>query len=82
MQQTTWQIVIEQTKKQGLPFLLLAIGVWYFESRQDKMEEQFLSCQEEKFRILQETVSQNTATLQQLNETIRTISQTQPRKQR
>ncbi len=80
--QTTWQIVIEQTKKQGLPFLLLAVAVWYFESRQDKMEEQFLECQEEKFQILQETVNKNTATLEQLNETIRTISQTQPRKQR
>lgn len=54
-----WPIVLEELKKQGFSFLLLAAAVWYFHSENLDLRKSVNNCNE---RIIQELFEDRDAT--------------------
>lgn len=69
---TTW--AMNTIRNYGLPFVLLAIAVWYFHARTEKLETQIEQCQ----RAHIETVTmQNGALIRAINDNTQALNRLQ-----
>lgn len=72
----TW--ILNTAKMYGLPFVLLAIAVWYFHQRTEKLENAIEACQKNHIEAitmqngaLVRALSDNTQALNRLEQSIR-----------